>query len=229
MPPTPAVGGIAGFVHRSGSESFRGRGDSPKLRTSSHPEVSHAPCTRRRSRPRACPRGVHGRRPVPDVHHQLAAADRPDSTTPTSTTSDPADEPPVLPDAAKSQTTAGAKAFVRHYADVLNYAWLNLDPRRCTDASATAARSVMSRDAHVQSSRRQRRRLPTRRRVDSRSSIVIPGQPQVRSDRCLARPQSKAVWHSSQTSATDKPIEDQTLNVIDSIAVAVDPAGAWKI
>ena len=53
------------------------------------------------------------------------------TTTPTSTTSDPADEPPALPDAAKSQTTAGAKAFVRHYADVLNYAYSEL---RCAAA-----------------------------------------------------------------------------------------------
>jgi Family of unknown function (DUF6318) len=58
------------------------------------------------------------------------------TTTPGSTTSDPADEPPVLPDAAKAQTTAGAKAFVRYYADVLNYAWLNLDPKRLDDISA---------------------------------------------------------------------------------------------
>jgi Family of unknown function (DUF6318) len=58
------------------------------------------------------------------------------TTTPTSTTSDPADEPPVLPDAAKAQTTAGAKAFVRHYADVLNYAWLNLDAKPLDQVSA---------------------------------------------------------------------------------------------
>ena len=60
------------------------------------------------------------------------------STTPTSTTSDPADEPPALPDAAKSQTTAGAKAFVAHFGDVVNYAYLNLDPHAfATVSSAT--------------------------------------------------------------------------------------------
>ncbi len=37
-------------------------------------------------------------------------------------TTDPAG-PPALPDAAKARTTAGAKAFVTYYADVLNYSW----------------------------------------------------------------------------------------------------------
>lgn len=42
--------------------------------------------------------------------------------TPT-TRSDPPDGPPVLPEAAKAKTTAGAKAFVKFYAEVLNYSW----------------------------------------------------------------------------------------------------------
>ncbi len=40
------------------------------------------------------------------------------------TTSGPAHGPPELPEAAKAKTTAGAKAFVRYYVDILNYSWL---------------------------------------------------------------------------------------------------------
>ena len=81
------------------------------------------------------------------------------STTPTSTTSDPSDEPPVLPDAAKAQTTAGAKAFVRHYADVLNYAWLNSIQALAQYLATRLARSAMlirkvARDAAAKAANR---------------------------------------------------------------------------
>jgi len=70
------------------------------------------------------------------------------STTPTRTTTDPSDEPPVLPDAAKAQTTAGAKAFVAYYADVLNYAYLNLDPQAFATISSATCQvcRLLSRD-----------------------------------------------------------------------------------
>jgi Family of unknown function (DUF6318) len=41
----------------------------------------------------------------------------------------------VLPDVAREHTTAGAKAFVRYYIDVLNYAALALSPARLDDLS----------------------------------------------------------------------------------------------
>lgn len=45
------------------------------------------------------------------------------------TTSGPADGPPELPEAAKAKTTAGAKAFVRYYVDVLNYSFHTQDTK----------------------------------------------------------------------------------------------------
>lgn len=42
--------------------------------------------------------------------------------TPTSASSSPSPTPPALPAAAKENTRAGAKAFVRHYVDLINYA-----------------------------------------------------------------------------------------------------------
>ncbi|HEY7043716.1 MAG TPA: DUF6318 family protein, partial [Nocardioidaceae bacterium] len=55
---------------------------------------------------------------------------------PPTTTGTPTDAPPELPDAAKAKTTAGAKAFVRHYVDVLNYSWRFLDGRPLAEVSA---------------------------------------------------------------------------------------------
>jgi hypothetical protein len=58
------------------------------------------------------------------------------TTTRASTTADPGDEPPVLPDAAKAQTTAGAKAFVTYFVDTVNYGYLQQDPAPLEEASA---------------------------------------------------------------------------------------------
>jgi hypothetical protein len=53
------------------------------------------------------------------------------SVTSLTTPPDP-DEPPapVMPDLAKQNSIAGAKAFVRYYIDVLNYAFSELQPTR---------------------------------------------------------------------------------------------------
>ena len=56
------------------------------------------------------------------------------------------DEAPVLPDAAKQQTRAGAKAFVRHFVATLNFAWDSMQTRelrnlalaKCSPCSAGA-------------------------------------------------------------------------------------------
>jgi hypothetical protein len=72
------------------------------------------------------------------------------TTTPGSTTSDPADEPPVLPDAAKAQTTAGAKAFVRYYADVLNYAWAQGSPEELRQISARSCETCGNLSEFIQ-------------------------------------------------------------------------------
>lgn len=50
------------------------------------------------------------------------AAQAQPSRTPTSPSSSPTPTPPALPAAAKRNTKAGAKAFVRHYIDLINYA-----------------------------------------------------------------------------------------------------------
>ena len=52
----------------------------------------------------------------PSTPGRTATADPP-------TASGPTEGPPELPEAAKAKTTAGAKAFVRYYVDVLNYSW----------------------------------------------------------------------------------------------------------
>ncbi len=57
----------------------------------------------------------------PSTTGSAAASDPP-------TTSGPTNGPPELPEAAKAKTTAGAKAFVTYYVDVLNYAWERLTP-----------------------------------------------------------------------------------------------------
>lgn len=59
-----------------------------------------------------------------------------DPTDTTPTTTGTADEPPVLPDAAKQKTTAGAKAFVSYFAEVVNYAYGELEAPVLRDVSA---------------------------------------------------------------------------------------------
>lgn len=62
-----------------------------------------------------------------------------DSTGPTDTT--PTDDPggpPVLPDAAKAKTTAGAKAFVKYYVATINFAYLEMDARPLRAVAAKA-------------------------------------------------------------------------------------------
>ena len=59
----------------------------------------------------------------------------PTTTGPTST--DPPDGPPELPDAAKAQTTAGAKAFVSYYVAVLNYSFAKLDASQLQRLAST--------------------------------------------------------------------------------------------
>ncbi len=77
-----------------------------------------------------------------------SGASSPDSphSTDTTTTSDPpttsgpTDGPPELPEAAKAKTTAGAKAFVKYYVDVLNYSWDQLAPAPLAKASSKRCR-----------------------------------------------------------------------------------------
>lgn len=75
----------------------------------------------------------------------------PSTTTETteSTTSAPVTEPmpPVMPALAKERSKAGAKAFVRYYVDVLNYAWTELEPRPLVEISSADCRacSLISR------------------------------------------------------------------------------------
>jgi hypothetical protein len=58
-----------------------------------------------------------------------------DTTTPTTPTADTTgpSQPPEMPALAREQSRAGAKAFVRHYVDVLNYSWVSMDPRLLTE------------------------------------------------------------------------------------------------
>jgi hypothetical protein len=51
------------------------------------------------------------------------------STQATSSSPPPEPGPPQLPALARQHTNAGAKAFVRYYIDVLNYAYQRLEPR----------------------------------------------------------------------------------------------------
>jgi hypothetical protein len=48
----------------------------------------------------------------------------------------PHDGPPKLPAVARQHTNAGAKAFVRYYIDVLNYAWVEGRPRALANFAA---------------------------------------------------------------------------------------------
>lgn len=65
----------------------------------------------------------------------------PTSTSPTS--DDPPDDvaPPVMPAAAREKTTAGAKAFVKYYIDVLNYGF--------THNSSEGVRELATRECDV--------------------------------------------------------------------------------
>src|SRR5689334_5309504 len=68
--------------------------------------------------------------------------------------------PPVMPDAAKETTKAGATAFVRHYVDVLNYATFtgdtepahSLDGGKCKSCERMLAsiESIYSAGGHVE-------------------------------------------------------------------------------
>jgi hypothetical protein len=61
------------------------------------------------------------------------------SSAPTSSASTaPPDGPPKLPAVARQHTNAGAKAFVRYYIDVLNYAYMNARPNALARVSPKA-------------------------------------------------------------------------------------------
>jgi hypothetical protein len=77
------------------------------------------------------------------------------TTTPGSTTSDPVDEPPVLPDAAKAQTTAGAKAFVSYFVDTVNYGYLQQNPAPLDEASGRTCLVCQALVKNIDSLRRQ--------------------------------------------------------------------------
>lgn len=66
------------------------------------------------------------------------ATTEPTKPTASTTTTEPAS--PVMPALAKKQSKAGAKAFVRHYVDVLNYAWTQLKPRTLVEVSSDDCR-----------------------------------------------------------------------------------------
>src|SRR5688572_6597260 len=57
------------------------------------------------------------------------------SSTPTAT-SPTAPTAPVMPALAKQKSEAGAKAFIRYFAEVLNYSWASLESRDLTAMSA---------------------------------------------------------------------------------------------
>jgi len=63
----------------------------------------------------------------PAAQPPVSSADTPTkSTTSAPATTEPPDPgptAPVMPERAKQHSTAGAKAFVRYYIDVLNYSW----------------------------------------------------------------------------------------------------------
>jgi hypothetical protein len=61
---------------------------------------------------------------------------------PTATITTPT--PPELPDAARAKTTAGAKAFVKYYVDVLNYGYRYQDESALRKISATACKICQS-------------------------------------------------------------------------------------
>ena len=52
----------------------------------------------------------------------------PSSSAPSSPTASPTPTPPVMPEAAKAHTEAGAKAFVEYFWEVVDYAGQSLDP-----------------------------------------------------------------------------------------------------
>ncbi|MGA9346097.1 MAG: DUF6318 family protein, partial [Nocardioidaceae bacterium] len=69
----------------------------------------------------------------PSTPDSTATADPP-------TTSRPTEGPPELPEAAKAKTTAGAKAFVTYYVDVLNFSWERLTPAPLARVSSRGCR-----------------------------------------------------------------------------------------
>jgi hypothetical protein len=62
-------------------------------------------------------------------------------TKPVSTTPTPTATVPVLPTAAAANTKAGAKAFVRHYVDLINHLQATGDEQPLLDASLPTCRS----------------------------------------------------------------------------------------
>lgn len=59
-------------------------------------------------------------------------------TTPPTTTTDPRQsEPPELPPLARERSTAGAKAFIRHYIDAINYGFAANDTRPLVDIAGS--------------------------------------------------------------------------------------------
>lgn len=66
------------------------------------------------------------------------------SPTTTPTPSKTTAEPPAMPALAKQQSNAGAKAFIRHYIDVLNHAYAVPDPDELRQLSDDACQSCES-------------------------------------------------------------------------------------
>ena len=79
-------------------------------------------------------------------HSDSSTSTMPTSPTESAESTGPGD-PPALPEAAKHQTRAGAKAFVRHFVVTLNFSWLTLATTQlrglslseCRECSAGAA------------------------------------------------------------------------------------------
>ena len=59
----------------------------------------------------------------------------PSSSAPSSPTASPTPTPPVMPEAAKAHTEAGAKAFVEYFWEVVNYASTTGDTTQIRDLS----------------------------------------------------------------------------------------------
>jgi hypothetical protein len=91
---------------------------------------------------------THVAGPTPSTHHVDTLAPPPSSTDiARSTATSSAPVMPEMPATARQKTTAGAKAFVRYYIDVLNYSFSTPDPqplRLVSAESCTACQPLLS-------------------------------------------------------------------------------------
>jgi hypothetical protein len=93
-----------------------------------------------------------GPSPTPSVSTSATPSASPTPSDSTSPTATPSRTAPALPEEARSHTTGGAEAFVRHYLDMTNYAQatgqtdplaaLGADGCRSCDAAVTALQKI---------------------------------------------------------------------------------------